>query len=207
MTDKSEQDVRSRLLLAARNCFLADEYHKVSTRKIAEAADANVAMIRYYFGNKEGLFEEMIRETLQPMLNEMESQLDSSAQGLSRFLNLYYDTMRSQPEFPKLILKVLALNQGPGRRFIEQLLERGRSQAAKQVSALQRKGQLPAELDADLLRIAFVSLAVTPMLLKDIFEQQLEREMDDSFYRQLAEFNGFLLASGLTSKPSNKENR
>jgi AcrR family transcriptional regulator len=49
------------LIKAAQDCFLSDEYHKVSTRKIAEQADANVSMIRYYFGNKEGLYEEMIQ--------------------------------------------------------------------------------------------------------------------------------------------------
>lgn len=34
--------------------------------------------------------------------------------GFTDFLRLYRDTMTARPEFPKLILKVLALNQGPG---------------------------------------------------------------------------------------------
>ena len=45
--------VRERLLKAALDSFLSDEYHKVTTRLIAEKADANISMIRYYFGNKE----------------------------------------------------------------------------------------------------------------------------------------------------------
>lgn len=57
------EPVRTRLLKAALGCFLADDYHQVTTRMIAEKAGANVSMIRYYFGNKEGLYEEMIRET------------------------------------------------------------------------------------------------------------------------------------------------
>ena len=44
---------------------------------------------------------------------------------------------------------------------------------------------------------------MTPMLLKDIFEQQLERKMDDDFLKQLAMFNGKLLAQGLLA--NNKE--
>ncbi len=51
--------VRERLLKAALECFLADDYHRVTTRLVAEKAGANVPMIRYYFGNKEGLYEEM----------------------------------------------------------------------------------------------------------------------------------------------------
>jgi len=46
--------------------------------------------------------------------------------------------------------------------------------------------------------MAFVSLAMTPMLLKGIFEQQLGREMDADFLETLAQFNGRLLVTGLT---------
>lgn len=127
-TDKLAETVRDRLLKAARERFLDDDYHKVSIRMIAKQADANVSMISYYFGNKEGLYEEMIRETLNPLLEVLDNQTLTSVGCFTDFFRLYYDTMSAQPEFPKLILKVLALNQGPGRRFIQQLLERGRTQ-------------------------------------------------------------------------------
>jgi len=136
-TSSGQQDVRARLVTAALDCFLADEYHKVTTRAIAEKAEANIAMIRYYFGSKEGLYEEMIRETLAPLLDALEGQSLTSVSDIEGFLSLYYRTMSSRPEFPKLILKVLALNQGPGRRFILQLLERGRADAARKVEVLQ----------------------------------------------------------------------
>ena len=59
---------RSRLIEAAKSSFLADDYHNVSTRQTAEKAGANVSMTHYHFGSKEGLYEEMIRETLNPLL-------------------------------------------------------------------------------------------------------------------------------------------
>lgn len=190
--------VRSRLLKAALDCFLADDYHKVTTRLIAEKADANISMIRYYFGNKEGLYEEMIRETLAPLLAVLDGQMLASVQGFTDFLRLYYQTMIRHPEFPKLILKVLALNQGPGRRFIQQLLERGRTRGAQRLGELKSHGQVDASVDPDILRMAFVSLAMTPMLLKDIFQEQIGREMDAAFLDELAQFNGRLFLAGLT---------
>lgn len=191
------EPVRTRLLRAALDCFIADDYHRVTTRSIAERAGANVSMIRYYFGNKEGLYEEMIRETLSPLLAVLDGPMLSSVAGLTDFLQLYYDTMTARPEFPKLILKVLALNQGPGRRFIQQLLERGRTRGADKVSALKAQGLIPSGLDPDILRLAFVSLAMTPMLLKDIFEEQVGRPMDAAFLARLAAFNGQLFSAGL----------
>lgn len=160
--------VRERLLQAALDSFLADDYHKVSTRLIADKADANVAMIRYCFGNKEGLYEEMIRETLQTLqtlLAVLDGAMLHTADGFKAFFKLYYDTMGQQPAFPRLILKVLALNQGPGRRFIQQLLERGRTRGARKVAELKATGQLAPALDPDMVRIAFVSLAMMLRML------------------------------------------
>lgn len=190
--------VRERLLKAALDSFLADDYHKVTTRLIAEKADANISMIRYYFGNKEGLYEEMIRDTLNPLLKVLDGQMLDSVDGFKDFFSLYYETMSERPEFPKLILKVMALNQGPGRRFIQQLLERGRTRGAKKVEDLKTAGQITPSLDPDLVRMAFVSLAMTPMLLKDIFEEQMGQTMDAAFLEKLAAFNGRLFAAGLT---------
>ena len=194
------EPLRQRLLKAALDCFLADDYHRVTTRLVAEKAGANVSMIRYYFGSKEGLYEEMIRDTLAPLLAVLDGPLLASANGFADFLRLYYDTMAAKPEFPKLILKVLALNRGPGRRFIQQLLERGRSKGARKVAELQAGGQVDAGVDADILRLAFVSLAMTPMLLKDIFEEQMGRPMDAAFLEALAAFNGHLFSAGLAPK-------
>ncbi|MGZ8236448.1 MAG: TetR/AcrR family transcriptional regulator [Methylobacter sp.] len=195
--DITSDPVRERLLNAALDSFLSDDYHKVTTRLIAEKADANVSMIRYYFGNKEGLYEEMIRATLAPLLNVLDGHMLDSVEGFKDFLQLYYQTMSERPEFPRLILKVLALNQGPGRRFIQQLLERGRTRGAKKVESLKSSGQLISSLDPDIVRMAFVSLAMMPMLLKDIFEAQMGRSMDAEFLEQLAAFNGHLFSAGL----------
>lgn len=189
--------VRVRLLKAALDCFLADDYHQVTTRMIADKAGANVSMIRYYFGNKEGLYEEMIRETMNPILDVLDSPTLSSLSGLGDFLRIYYATMVERPEFPKLILKVLALNQGPGRRFLLQLLERGRSRGSRRVAELKAEGQIENGIDPDVLRLSFVSLAMTPMLLKGVFEEQMGRPMDDAFLDQLAAFNGRLLSAAM----------
>lgn len=200
---ETSEPVRDRLIKAALECFLADDYHRVTTRLISENANANVSMIRYYFGNKEGLYEEMIRETLNPLLEVLDGPMLGSSSGFSDFLRLYYDTMTARPEFPKLILKVLALNQGPGRRFIQQLLERGRTRGARKVAEMKVLGQIALTVDPDILRLAFVSLAMTPILLKDIFEQQIERPMDAAFLTKLAAFNGQLFSAGLTPSASN----
>lgn len=57
--------------------------------------------------------------------------------------------------------------------------------------------RVATRLIADILRLPFVSPAMTPMLLKDIFEEQMERPMDAAFPERLAAFNGHLFSAGL----------
>lgn len=192
--------VRDRLLRAALEAFLADDYHRVTTRGIARLAGVNVSMIRYYFGSKEGLYEDMIRTTLDPLLAVLDGPLLDSASGFADYFKLYYDTLAARPEFPRLILKVLALRQGPGRRFIQQLLERGRTRGVRRVADLKATGEVASDVDADTVRMAFVSLAMMPLLLKDVFESQMEHPMDTTFLHRLAEFNGRLFSAGLVPK-------
>jgi AcrR family transcriptional regulator len=47
---------RERLLHAALNLFAHQGFAKTSTREIAEAASTNLAAIKYYFGDKAGLY-------------------------------------------------------------------------------------------------------------------------------------------------------
>lgn len=195
------ESVHERLLDAARRCFLADDYHDVSTRRIAELAKVNVSMIRYYFGNKEGLYEEMIRHTLNPLLKVLDGEMLTTPEGFTKYLRLYYQTMLETPEFPRLILKVLALRQGPGRRFIQQLLERGRTRGAQRVEDMKHQGLVGPDVDPDVLRLSFVSLAMTPLLLKEVFEEQIDRPLDAAFLETLARFNGHLIAAGLATLP------
>lgn len=203
MTER-RKPVRERLLQAALECFLADDYHNVTTRMIAARAEANVSMIRYYFGNKEGLFEEMIRETLTPLLEVLDGRMLADTGGFGELLRLYYRTMNQHPAFPRLILKILALNQGPGRGFLRQLLHRGRTRGARRIQELEAAGRIHEGTDPEILRLSFVSLAMMPMLLKDIFEEQTGHPMDEPFLDQLARFNGHLLKAGLGTAPTEK---
>ncbi len=46
-----------RILNAARDLFAEQGFNGTSTRAIAEASQVNLAMIHYYFGSKEQLYE------------------------------------------------------------------------------------------------------------------------------------------------------
>lgn len=75
-------ETRQRLILAAVDVFGRLGYEGASTRKLAEAADANLAAIPYYFDSKEGMYlaaakhiVEGVDEHLKPSVERMMDDL------------------------------------------------------------------------------------------------------------------------------------
>ena len=54
---------RSRLLVAATQVFAKDGFEKASLRQICLKARVNLAAVKYYFGNKEELYREVLLDT------------------------------------------------------------------------------------------------------------------------------------------------
>ena len=61
------QDVALRLIEAATQLFVEKGYRGVSIRAIATLANTNSALISYYFGDKEGLFTEVLKNAAAPL--------------------------------------------------------------------------------------------------------------------------------------------
>jgi AcrR family transcriptional regulator len=69
----ADDETRQRLLDAGRELFSEDGFHRVTVRDICHRARANVAAVNYHFGDKFGLYMEILRSgiTLMTETNEM----------------------------------------------------------------------------------------------------------------------------------------
>src|ERR1700722_15964359 len=90
---ENAEDVRKKLLDAARDLFPRYGYRGVSSRQIGAAAGGNFAMIRYYFGGKPGLYREMLQGVLQPARSTLEEM--NSADSLPKLANVFEQMTRS----------------------------------------------------------------------------------------------------------------
>ena len=63
-----QKDCRAELIAAATPLFATKGLNGVSTRELAQAAGNNLAMIAYYFGGKNGLYEAVLREVFSGLL-------------------------------------------------------------------------------------------------------------------------------------------
>ncbi|MBC7740595.1 MAG: TetR family transcriptional regulator [Bdellovibrionaceae bacterium] len=81
----AKPDSRKCILSAATKLFARLGLHKCSTREIAKASDSNISLISYYFGGKEGLYKEVMRNyALEIKENTQAIELNSSLHPMSK---------------------------------------------------------------------------------------------------------------------------
>ena len=76
-----DPETRARLLTAAERLFADRGFKKVTVRDICRAARANVAAVNYHFGDKLGLYHEVLRGVVAAMRTTTEAARRAAAGG------------------------------------------------------------------------------------------------------------------------------
>lgn len=108
-------DKREHIMNTAVSLFAKNGFEGTSVRDIASAADVNLAMINYYFGSKEKLFESIVDFTAsstRAMLDELNSNSNlSSMQKIEKAIEIYVQRFFNNREFHKVLQHEMMLNQ------------------------------------------------------------------------------------------------
>lgn len=89
-----QSEPRARLLQEATRLFTDRGFDAVTTREICAAAGLNPGAIHYHFGDKNGLYREVLREPVQELSVQLAGFDDPSlslAQSLTQFLRPFMD--------------------------------------------------------------------------------------------------------------------
>ncbi len=108
MSDKKDHIINKAIEL-----FAVKGFEGTSIRDIAAAADVNLAMINYYFGTKEKLFEALIEKkaaTTKGFLDEISKDKTlSSFEKLNRIIENYVERLFSHRQFHRIIHQEILL--------------------------------------------------------------------------------------------------
>ncbi|QJC53675.1 TetR/AcrR family transcriptional regulator [Paenibacillus albicereus] len=133
-----KEDARVRMLRAAKKLFAKHGFEKTTIRQICEEACANVALVSYHFGGKDGVFAAIFNEYFPDRdIKSLEPGPDPEAdlRLLVREMTLF---RRREPELIAIIQQEMAL-RSPRREIIQshksliqvrlrECLERGRAE-------------------------------------------------------------------------------
>jgi len=198
-------DARANLIYQARELFGALPYEKVSTRLLAEKAGVNMAMIRYYFGSKDGLFESMLRETMAPMKAHVGQLVSNSDQaGFLGIMRTYYAMMIKTPDFPRLLCRVMMMEEGSVQRKLVEKVFQDIAQPAQKVlfHKMQQDGVINPDLDPDLCRMSYISLMVFPFIAPPQMLKMQGIVLDEAFLKRLLDHNLALISRGFLTDPT-----
>ncbi len=191
-------NVRERLLTAARELFLRYGYRAVSSRQIGAAAGVNFAMIRYYFGGKPGLYREILHGLMPPELAGLD-RVSAAGGGLklADVLGTITRIWAANPWIAGFVLREVLVPGGPMRAmFLREFPERLVPLVERAVQAEIRRGTLRADLDAKLLVLSVVSLAIFPFLGFPLTSRVFGVRNDEEFVADFLQHTQALLAHG-----------
>jgi len=133
-------DKKTDILVAARKLFAEFGFEGTSTRQIAKESGANMAMINYYFGSKEGVFLEIMEDKIsgfKTQLNQINDERIPAKEKLLKVVDQYATRIFSNISFHKMMHRELSLTQRPemfsqirdamtrNRTVIENIIENG----------------------------------------------------------------------------------
>jgi AcrR family transcriptional regulator len=109
-------DKRTDILRAAEMLFAEFGFEGASTRQIAKESGANMAMINYYFGSKEGVFLEIMEDRIsgfKTQLNIIDEEKISAREKLLKVVEIYATRIFSNVCFHKMMHRELLQTQRP----------------------------------------------------------------------------------------------
>lgn len=197
----SDQTVRQQLLAAARGLFAQQGYDGVSIRQVAETAAVNPAMIHYYFGSKQGLYEAMLTDTFTPLIERLSAVLGASADdagALRNFFSLYMHTLGANPWMPPLILREVVAEGGRLRGwFIQQFAARGGGLLTRLIEREQAAGRIRTDADPSLTALSMVSLAVFPFVAMPVTREVFGMRVKTDYLDRLVEHTQRVFLQGV----------
>jgi AcrR family transcriptional regulator len=160
-------DIRSRIIIAARERFLLEGVDGASLRHLAKDAGTNIGMVYYYFKTKDELFLAIVQDVYGDLLTDIESLLRGGEAEEQRFAAFYARLSRMSEDELAVIRLVMreALVASPRLAQVGQLFLRGHIPVILSTLALGiQEHRLREDLPPLLLMAATLILGFLPQI-------------------------------------------
>lgn len=202
--DSANDPVSDRLLHAAKELFSSYEYRAVSIRQIAALAGVNTAMVHYYFGDKAGLYRDMMEKVSLPVEDALKKIAARDDLSITEFIRVWMQAMYDNPWYPIFILKEGVLGQGPIHQFTSSRLSEVMAPALRKALENDRQnGRLRKELDLNQVAMSLVSLLNYPFLVRPLLEKTLGISFDQDQFDILCDHTTDIFLHGVLEYEGN----
>ena len=189
--EENAHDTRQLLLDTATRLFAEQGYEGVSTRLLAKEAGVNMALIAYYFGSKEKLYEAIFEEQIPKFTVRLQQLQQLEASAWDKFelaIEAYVDRIFTKGAFNRLMFREMSLSQRPehSERIISSIQKNWALMQAI-ITEGQASGNFRMDIDVELTMTTligtithYVNAAPLNARLMHVTD---EKEMLNDFYR------------------------
>jgi AcrR family transcriptional regulator len=184
-----DESTKDTILDAAKEVFMQKGYSGTRTQEIADKAGINKAMLHYYFGNKEKLFQVILTEATQliaPMVvRSLSSDKDINGK-LEDLVTNHVAILLDRPHLPMFVMHELSQNQGA---FLTEMVDRHKVEPVmlaffQQVQEAGESGKI-RKVDPVHLLVNVISMTVFPFIMRPMVTRIAE--IPKSGYRSVLE--------------------
>ncbi|OUW18765.1 MAG: hypothetical protein CBD18_02100 [Opitutales bacterium TMED158] len=209
-SESEKADVRERLLDAATELAVEQGFEACGLREIATRAEVSPAMISYYFGDRDGLYEAMFGRAFERVSEKvaavMADPLRSGSDRIDDLVAIQVKAIAADPWLPKLVMReVLARNGSPMQEFVSDAVAKGPLQMMVDwIEQEQERHEIRSDYDPRMLAMTIASLTGFPFLMLPLVGDRLGLELDDEFPDRLIAHNQKLLSNALRAHTEEK---
>lgn len=156
---------RNKLINAGKALLDKKPYSKITIRDIANEAQLNSAMIKYYFGSKENLFISVVESLSSPLLTKLE-KIEEEERPLYEFIISVSEILKFNPAVVSILKEEVMFKSTPlSYAFIKAFPGKVSELLPKLIIT---ETSIKDEEKAGLAAFNLVSLIISPFLLDDI---------------------------------------
>lgn len=197
-----DPEARAKIMTAAEQLFAEHGFDGVGIREIAAAAGASGAMIHYYFGNKERLYQAIIENaaaTVRGLIAEAMASATTLEERLTRFVQAYAGYIFGHPHLARILSREMLAG---GKHIMEVIPKYATTNYGMLREAMTEgvKGGELRDIDVDLAPISLIGMIVVFQLLRPLIALGLGKiSFDDRFIERLAAHTIDLFLNGAAS--------
>lgn len=182
-------DKKEHIMHVAMELFAEKGFEGTSIRDLAQKADVNIAMVNYYFGSKEKLFEQLLADKAQFMRAKIEAVESNESlteiEKLDHIIDGYVTRFLAQPDFHRVFLQELLVTQRTNlHQHVLSLFEKNTRDVVSIIEKGIQKKQFK-KVDPQLTFISIVGTINQVMMSKDMCNTLMHASTNHNPYQDL----------------------
>ena len=198
-------DARDVLVRTAAGLFARQGFEGTTLREVALGADVTPAMVAYYFKDKSGLLEAVVRRSLGVLLGVVEASVAEHEPGafVASLVPRYLSALSEEPWIPQVLIREVISRESPLRQiFIDDFARHAAAAVPAKIMEEIATGSLRDDLDPRFLVLSLLGMCLFPFISQPVLGPLLGFETDEAFGRAYGDHVLALLSHGSSATGS-----